>query len=46
MTTPDPSPRRLVFHVASVGPALQPRAPAVRDITPPAASALVGWAGR
>ena len=46
MTRPTPSPQRLVFHVASVGPALQPRAPAVQGITPPAASAPVGWAGR
>ena len=30
-----PSPQRLAFHVASVGLALQPRAPAVRRITPP-----------
>ena len=31
MTTPDPpSPQRLVFHVASVGLALQPRAQCVR----------------
>jgi hypothetical protein len=35
MTTPDPNPHRLVFHVGSVGRALQPRAPAVRRITPP-----------
>jgi hypothetical protein len=33
-----PSPQRLVFHVASVGLALQPRAPAVRRITPLAVS--------
>src|ERR1700757_1077350 len=36
---PTPSPQRLVFHIASVALALQPRAPAVRRITPPAASA-------
>ena len=37
-TPPTPSPQRLVFHVASPGLALQPRASAVRRITRPAVS--------